>query len=259
MAKLFDIKLTSANAPEALFTVYYNAINASSIASVVSNNNPAVGLTRVQLITGTGVRVAVPNSATSIIVYSAGCNTSVAAAVPDTIAPTPATNLTASAITQSTLTLTWGAGSDNIGVTEYLVYKDGVLLVTLGNVLTYDVSGLTSATAYTFTVYAGDAAGNLSVVSNTASATTAASSVLATSWDFNFSGSTDKFSTCSDPGFGRPLFTEDSYITINTIMYTSAGLDTVFNGLDRYWLCAITGTTYKIGVDGIVLDRYTCF
>jgi hypothetical protein len=32
MAKLYDIKLTSANAPDALFTVYYNSVNSATIA-----------------------------------------------------------------------------------------------------------------------------------------------------------------------------------------------------------------------------------
>jgi hypothetical protein len=57
MAKLYDIKLTSANAPDALFTVYYNSVNSATIASLVSNNNPATNLTRAELITGTGLEL----------------------------------------------------------------------------------------------------------------------------------------------------------------------------------------------------------
>lgn len=166
MAKLYDIKLTSANAPDALFTVYYNSVNSATIASLVSNNNSATNLTRAQLITGTGVRVAVPNNATSVLVYSSGCNTTVSAPVVDTTAPTPPTSLTASNVAQTTMTLSWGPGSDAYGVTNYLVYRNGTLIATIGNVLTYNVTGLTVSTSYTFTVYARDAAGNVSVASN---------------------------------------------------------------------------------------------
>jgi hypothetical protein len=46
------------------------------------------------------------------------------------------------------------------------------LIDTIGNTTNYTVYGLTPSTAYNFTVYARDAAGNISAVSNTATATT---------------------------------------------------------------------------------------
>lgn len=92
--------------------------------------------------------------------------------IPDTTSPTAPSNLTASSITQTTLTLTWTASTDNIGVTNYLVYKDSVLLTTLGNVLTYNVTGLTDNTNYNFMIFAKDAAGNVSFSSNILSVNT---------------------------------------------------------------------------------------
>lgn len=83
----------------------------------------------------------------------------------DTIAPTTPGNLIASNITSSSLTLSWTAPTDNIGVTNYLVYKDNnnTPLAELGkNVLTYNVTGLSANTLYSFQVRAKDAAGNLS-------------------------------------------------------------------------------------------------
>ena len=89
----------------------------------------------------------------------------------DTQAPTsPA--LSSTSQTDTTVDLSWTAATDNIAVTSYKVYKGGVLETTLGNVLTYQVTGLTAATAYNFTVTALDAAGNESVVSNGVSITT---------------------------------------------------------------------------------------
>lgn len=94
----------------------------------------------------------------------------------ENIVPTAPTGLAVSAITATTLTLNWNASTDNVAVTNYTVYKGGVLLVSLGNVLTYNVSSLVGGTDYVFTVYANDAAGNISAASNTANATTASSS-----------------------------------------------------------------------------------
>ncbi|MDO5981446.1 fibronectin type III domain-containing protein [Flavivirga spongiicola] len=94
-----------------------------------------------------------------------------AASPSDNQAPTAST-LSSSAQTDTTVDLSWTAATDNIAVTGYKVYKDAVLETTLGNVLTYQVTGLTASTAYNFTVTALDAAGNESVVSNTLNITT---------------------------------------------------------------------------------------
>jgi bacillolysin len=89
----------------------------------------------------------------------------------DTTAPTAPTSLTAAGTTSTTTNLSWVAATDNVAVTGYNVYN-GVNLVTTVTGLTYTVTGLTASTAYTFTVKAKDAAGNLSVASNAVSITT---------------------------------------------------------------------------------------
>lgn len=89
----------------------------------------------------------------------------------DTQAPTTPT-VSSTTQTDSSVALTWTAATDDTAVTGYKVYKGGVLETTLGNVLTYVVTGLTANTAYSFTVRAIDAAGNESVDSNTISTTT---------------------------------------------------------------------------------------
>lgn len=90
---------------------------------------------------------------------------------PDSQVPT-APAVSSSTKTETTVDLSWTAATDNIAVTGYKVYKDAVLESTLGNVLSYEVTGLTANTAYNFTVTALDAAGNESVVSNTLAITT---------------------------------------------------------------------------------------
>ncbi|WP_147296582.1 fibronectin type III domain-containing protein [Flagellimonas nanhaiensis] len=93
----------------------------------------------------------------------------------DTQAPT-APSLLSNGQTDTTVDLSWSGATDNTGVTNYKVFKDGVLETTLGNVSSYQVTGLTASTAYSFTVTALDAAGNESVASNAVPVTTSSTS-----------------------------------------------------------------------------------
>ena len=93
--------------------------------------------------------------------------------VADTQAPTAPTNLATNNPTSNTISLSWTASTDNIGVVGYEIYKDGVLYATVTGT-TATVSGLNPSTTYNFYVIAKDAAGNASTVSNTASGTTLA-------------------------------------------------------------------------------------
>ena len=90
--------------------------------------------------------------------------------VPDTTAPTAAT-LTASGTTTTATNLSWSGATDNVAVTGYDVYQNGVFKASTAS-STYAVTGLTSATAYSFYVIAKDAAGNVSPASNTVNVTT---------------------------------------------------------------------------------------
>jgi len=109
---------------------------------------------------------------------TAASATTLAAA--DTTAPTTPTGLTANAVSSSQINLSWSASTDNVAVTGYRVYRNGVFLVTLGNVTTYQSTGLNSSTTYSYNVDAIDAAGNASGTSTAAGATTLASDGTAT-------------------------------------------------------------------------------
>lgn len=65
------------------------------------------------------------------------------------------------ALGQSSVTVSWPAADDDVGVTEYTVARDGSL-VAAGLVTSATVTGLTEGVASTITVRARDAAGNLS-------------------------------------------------------------------------------------------------
>ncbi len=91
----------------------------------------------------------------------------------DTQAPTAPTNLAASNIGSTSLTLNWTASTDNVGVTNYRIFRNNAFHGETGNnSTTYAVSGLAASTTYSFYVVALDAAGNTSNQSNSINATT---------------------------------------------------------------------------------------
>jgi chitodextrinase len=105
-------------------------------------------------------------------------------AAPDTTAPSTPTGLTATAVSSSQINLSWNASTDNLGVTGYRIYRNGTFLASVGNVTTYQSTGLNPSTTYSYRVDAIDAAGNASALSTAASATTQAASGTATlAWD----------------------------------------------------------------------------
>ena len=85
----------------------------------------------------------------------------------DTTAPTTPTNLVASNATASTIGLSWTASTDDVAVASYDIFVDGSFYTNTSTAVTsFTVTGLTSETNYCFTIYALDAAGNTSNVSN---------------------------------------------------------------------------------------------
>jgi chitodextrinase len=115
-----------------------------------------------------------------------GLSTSVSAitlAVLDLSAPSTPAGLAAIPVSSSRVNLSWSASSDNVAVTGYRVYRNGVFQLTLGNVTSYQVSGLAASTTYTFNVDAIDAAGNASGVSTGATATTLGPNTAILTWD----------------------------------------------------------------------------
>ncbi|GID26226.1 glycosyl hydrolase [Paractinoplanes brasiliensis] len=84
----------------------------------------------------------------------------------DTQAPSVPGNLALTQPGADQIRLTWSASTDNVGVTGYDVFADGVLRTSVaGNVLTYTDTQPATATV-TYQVRAKDAAGNTSALSN---------------------------------------------------------------------------------------------
>ncbi|NEW07704.1 carbohydrate-binding protein [Paenibacillus sp. SYP-B3998] len=91
--------------------------------------------------------------------------------IADTQAPTIPTNVSVTATTASSVSLSWSASTDNVGVTGYDVYKGGTLAVSVTGT-SATVTGLAASTTYAFTVKAKDAAGNISAASASVNGTT---------------------------------------------------------------------------------------
>ncbi|MEU3285805.1 cellulase family glycosylhydrolase [Streptomyces longwoodensis] len=95
----------------------------------------------------------------------------------DTRAPTAPGTPVASAVTASSVTLTWPASTDDVGVSGYDVVRvsgTAETAVAASTAPTATVTGLGASTAYTFAVYARDAAGHRSARSATVTVTTGA-------------------------------------------------------------------------------------
>lgn len=94
----------------------------------------------------------------------------------DTQAPTAPSNLVATNVAQTTLSLSWNASTDNVGVTGYDVFSGSTNLGSVTGTAA-NITGLSPATAYSFKVRAHDAAGNNSGFSNILNVTTLSNSV----------------------------------------------------------------------------------
>ncbi|OYU79873.1 MAG: secretion protein [Flavobacterium sp. BFFFF1] len=147
----------------------------------------------------------------------------------DTAAPTAPTTLTASGTTQTATNLSWTASTDNVGVTGYDVYQGATLKATVATT-SYAVTGLTAATAYTFSVKAKDAAGNVSAASNTVSVTTLAGTVTYC---------TSQGNSTADEKIGKVVF--------GTISNTSTGT-AGYENFTAQSTSAVRGTAYTITI-----------
>jgi hypothetical protein len=101
---------------------------------------------------------------------AAGSVNAVLASTADTQAPTTPASTAASANRKKmVITVTWGLSTDNVGVTGYEVWRDGVKVATTTSASWVDASAGT--TTHSYSVKAYDAAGNRSGASSPASAT----------------------------------------------------------------------------------------
>jgi chitodextrinase len=93
----------------------------------------------------------------------------------DATPPSTPTNLSSSNITSTSARISWTASTDNTGVAGYRVMRNGSQIGT-STATSYNDSGLSPSTTYTYTVAAYDAANNVSTSSQGLNVTTSAAS-----------------------------------------------------------------------------------
>ena len=89
---------------------------------------------------------------------------------PDATAPTGPSSLSASATSTSQINLSWPAATDNVGVSSYVLTRNGTQIYT-GTALSFSDTGLSASTSYTYKVIAKDAVGNPSTGATTTGTT----------------------------------------------------------------------------------------
>ncbi len=125
--------------------------------------------------------VRVYNFALSAAAIQTDMNTPIAAGG-DTTPPSAPGTLTKTVVGLADIDLSWGAATDNVGVTGYQVYRClgagctsyALLASPTGTATTYKDTSVAANSSYGYEVRAVDAAGNLGAFSNTVAATTPA-------------------------------------------------------------------------------------
>jgi fibronectin type 3 domain-containing protein len=129
---------------------------ATCTVSTIITTETAVAQTAVQQSTYTGLGISYYNQLVSPA---------------DTITPSIPLNLAGSAVS-TTVTLSWTASTDNVGVAGYNVIRNGVWVAN-SSIAAYVDSGLATSTTYNYQVQAFDMAGNTSLSSSTVAVPTA--------------------------------------------------------------------------------------
>lgn len=94
----------------------------------------------------------------------------------DTIAPSAPTGVVATP-GSSSVSLSWSASTDNVGVVGYEIYRNGAQVGT-SSTTSFTDTGLSPETTYSYTVKAYDLAGNVSVASSLVNTTTLADVIV---------------------------------------------------------------------------------
>lgn len=271
-AKIYAKALADTTAPSVPANVAVTALSASSLKVnwTASTDNVAVtgyevyrdgtlvGTTSSTSYTDSNLTASTTYSYT-VKAYDAAGNKSAASSpaatgttlTPDTEAPSVPQNVTATSSSSSSATVTWSASTDNVAVTGYEVYRDGVKVGTTATT-SYTDTGLAASTSYSYTVKAYDAAGNLSAFSAAALATTAAGNNVTIYYKQGYSTPYIHYRPAGGtwttaPGVPIPASEYTGYNKITINIGTATQLEACFNNGSGTW-DSNNGSNYLFGV-----------
>ena len=151
----------------------FNAATGGATTRIITQ--PDADIAQDQIVSATGTYSATANlgSATNWLMQLVAFKAATTSPPPpDTTAPTQPTGLNATPSSASQIGLSWTASTDNVAVTGYNVFRNGVQVGTTTTATTYVDGGLTANTTYSYTIAAVDATGNTSTNSTATTATT---------------------------------------------------------------------------------------
>ncbi|MFL5838888.1 MAG: fibronectin type III domain-containing protein, partial [Thermoleophilaceae bacterium] len=195
--------------------------------------------------------------------------------IQDDTPPTPPANLTASSVAGNQVTLSWIPATDNIGVTSYDVYRNGLLFRNITPTSSYTDTSVQPAVTYLYEVRANDAAGNTSEASNAITVTTpgldtipptaptglTANAVSPTEVDLSWNAATDDVGVTSYKIFrndnvlttvsGSSLSYQDRTVAgDNSYSYTVEAVDAAGNSSPKSGVASATTPHQSLFVDG---------
>ncbi len=172
-----------------------------------------------------------------------------APSVADTVPPSSPTGVSASATSSTSVKVTWLASTDNVGVTGYSVYRNGVRIADVPDVqLSYVDGSAAAGVTYSYTVVAFDAVNNRSAPSVAASVTTPA---LSARYVQSATMSTGSRVTSVGARLASPVAAGDLLVGWFG-QYDSAGTVAVSDDVNGVWT-RVPGTTFSSGAGDIAL------
>ena len=174
---------------------------------------------------------------------------SVVAATPasaaDSTPPTRPQNLRVTSSSSSEIAIAWDASTDNVGVTAYIVLRDGVRKARVQSpATTYRDTSVAANTSYSYRVRALDAAGNRSKISSTLLATASSAVVVAAAGDVacdpsdsNYHGGTGTSTACRQLATSNLLVNGDfdAVLALGDLQYNSGSLSDFNEVYDPTW------------------------
>jgi hypothetical protein len=167
------------------------------------------------------------------------------AAAADTTPPSTPTNLRVTSASPTAIAIAWNASTDDVGVTAYIVIRDGTRLARVkAPKTTYTDTSVAADETHTYRVRARDAAGNRSKLSKAVTASTAATAVVAAAGDIacdpsdpNYHGGSGTSTACRQKYTSDLLVNGDydAVLALGDLQYDSGSLSDFNAVYDPTW------------------------